>query len=175
MLTLSPAGVKRREFLTQFYAEQWWKERRLPNERQFLFQHHIFRSKLKFETDVTEERIDSNRKFYREKCWQRQTGVVRSMKGILLKFETKLSSKLDYSQRWLAQYLSPSSTDNWSGVYIITPLNTFEWCKNKFFLCLTKQYKKFWKGNVTVNKNSLVLFFWASPHFVEGRNYEKYN
>ena len=114
---------------------------------------HIFRSKLKFETDVTEERIDSNRKFYREKCWQRQTGLVRSMKGILLKFEKKLGSKLDYSQRWIAQYLSPSSTDNWSGVYIITPLNTFEWCKNKFFLCLTKQYKKFWKGNVTVNQN----------------------
>lgn len=64
-----------------------------------MFQPHIFRSKLKFETDVTEERIDSNRKFYTEKCWQRQTGLVRSMKGILLKFETKLGSKLDYSQR----------------------------------------------------------------------------
>ena len=129
------------------------KMKRKKNTKWEALQHHIFRSKLKFETDVTEERIDSNRKFYREKCWQRQTGVVRSMKGILLKFETKLGSKLDYSQRWLAQYHSPSSTDNWSGVYIITPLNTFEWCKNKFFLCLTKQYKTFWEGNVTVNQN----------------------
>ena len=93
MFTLSPARVKRREFLTQFYAEQWWKERRLPNERHFLFHPHIFRSKLKFETDVTEERIDSNRKFYREKCWQRQTGVVRSMKGILLKIWDKVGLK----------------------------------------------------------------------------------
>ena len=133
MLTLSPTRVKGREFLMQYYTEQRWKERRIPNERHFLFQPHIFRSKLKFETDVTEERIDSNRKFYREKCWQRQTGVVRSMKGILLKFETKLGSKLDYSQRWLALYLSPSSTDNWSGVYIITPLNTFDKAMQKNF------------------------------------------